>query len=296
MAVWRDVFFSKPQVQHTFVLWAIKELESDESPGSEVIFEGLSIPLRVITEHGIDFRRSVNRGAKRDQEQRNFDFILIYDSYQSVFLIDPLKVKRWKNEQKGVPRMEKDEYPDVLHNSGTGRSTSKKGRALIPRSGEDRVFTPSALAESIVSHFPIQGKILEPCRGSGAFTNALYYQLNLESDWCEISEGRDFFDYDKKVDWIVTNPPWSLFAEFLGKSLEVADEIVFLVTVNHFTTKKRMRMIREAGFAFREILLVDTPKSFPQSGFQVAAVWISKGWEGDCRFSRLYDGVTLTEQ
>lgn len=111
MAVWRDVFFSKPQVQHTFVLWALKELEGDESTGSEVIFEGLSIPLRVITEHGIDFRRSVNRGAKRDQEQRNFDFILIYDSYQSVFLIDPSKFKDGRMSKKEFQEWKKMNTP-----------------------------------------------------------------------------------------------------------------------------------------------------------------------------------------
>lgn len=168
---------------------------------------------------------------------------------------------------------------------------------MIPRSGEDRVWTPDSLAASIVNHFPISGLVLEPCKGGGSFIRALEKsETPFVIDWCEISEGKDFFEHRFRADWIVTNPPWSLFAEFLGKALEVANEIVFLVTVNHFTTKKRMRMVREAGFAFREILLVDTPKSFPQSGFQVAAVWVSKGWEGDCRFSRLYDGVTLTEE
>jgi hypothetical protein len=67
-----------------------------------------------------------------------------------------------------------------------------------------------------------------------------------------------------------------LFADFLEHSLKIADNVVFLVTLNHFTTKKRLRLLRENGFWFKKIWLIPTPKTFPQSGFQVAVVWINK--------------------
>ena len=47
-------------------------------------------------------------------------------------------------------------------------------------------------------------------------------------EWCEIGKGRDFFDYDGRVDYIFTNPPWSRICEFLFHSIKVADEIYFL--------------------------------------------------------------------
>ena len=47
-------------------------------------------------------------------------------------------------------------------------------------------------------------EVLEPCKGEGAF---LQY-LPENSDWCEIAEGRNYYDYNEKVDWIVTNPPY----------------------------------------------------------------------------------------
>lgn len=44
--------------------------------------------------------------------------------------------------------------------------------------------------------------------------------------------------------------------------------------------------IKAAGFGLKEIVLVDTPKTFPPSGFQLGAVHLSRGWTGP---------VTLTD-
>lgn len=43
----------------------------------------------------------------------------------------------------------------------------------------DVVFTPDWLAKKIVDMFPIKGKVLEPCKGEGAF---LKYLPN-DADW-----------------------------------------------------------------------------------------------------------------
>lgn len=142
----------------------------------------------------------------------------------------------------------------------------------------DVVMTPSVLAEMIVLHFKPEGKILEPCMGDGVFFNLLE-----GAEWCEISKGKDFFDYEGRVDWIVTNPPWSIFRPFLIKSLEVADNIVFLIPLVHFFGKARLREIKKAGFGFKEMIFVDTPKSFPQMGFQLGVVHLKRGFTGECK-------------
>ena len=87
----------------------------------------------------------------------------------------------------------------------------------------DSVMTPIPLAKALVGHFQPKGKGLEPCAGCG---NMLQFLSNAE--WCEIEKGRDFFDYDGRVDYIFTNPPWSRIREFLIHSMKVADEIYFL--------------------------------------------------------------------
>ena len=50
-------------------------------------------------------------------------------------------------------------------------------------------------AKWIVDYFQPTGKMLEPCRGEGAFYTAMQ-EYNDDVDWCEISEGKDFFDYN----------------------------------------------------------------------------------------------------
>jgi len=177
-------------------------------------------------------------------------------------------------------------------------------RPLIPQGGDDRVYTPDELAYAIVKHFEPGGSVLEPCEGGGAFTRA-FRMYNQRSDSflrpvCAFDiDGDTSVDFlnmqscgaagiPTQFDWLITNPPWSLFRQFLKRSMQVADNVVFLVTLNHFFTKARMRDVEEAGFGYREALLVDTPpKPWPSSGFQVGAVHLVRGWEGPMKFSRL---------
>jgi hypothetical protein len=155
----------------------------------------------------------------------------------------------------------------------------------------DDVQTPPALARTLVEHFKPAGRILEPCKGNGNF---LAYMPTAE--WCEIKEGRDFFKWEKKVDWIVTNPPWSLIRNFLQHSMAISDNVVFLVTVNHIWTKARIRDIHGWGFGIKEIVLVDMPKTFPQSGFQLGAVHIARGWNCGIKLTNLTASRISTSQ
>lgn len=145
---------------------------------------------------------------------------------------------------------------------------------LIPKNGNDKVYTPEYLCKRIVDYFKPKGKILEPCKGSGNF---LKYLSNC--DWCEIDEGKDFFDYNKKVDWIITNPPYSIVKKFLIKSYEIRTKnIVYLIPINHILgLKARINDMYSYGYMIKEIIFIDTPKEFPQSGFQYGIIHIKKG-------------------
>lgn len=147
---------------------------------------------------------------------------------------------------------------------------------------DDVVQTPLEMAGRLVKHFRPKGRILEPCCGEGHF---LHYMPHAE--WCEISQGRDFMDWNEPVDWIITNPPWSKIRPFLQQAMTHADNIVFLFTINHLWTKARMRDIKEMGFGVREICLLEMPDTFPQSGFQLGAVHLKRGWSGDMRLTDL---------
>lgn len=158
------------------------------------------------------------------------------------------------------------------------------GIKLIPTNTkrEDCIQTPIDLARDIVNHFKPKGIILEPCKGEGNFMKV----LPKDTLWCEELEGRDFFDFNGKTDWIITNPPYSKMRKFIQKSMEVSDNIVFLTTINHLWLKARLRDINESKFGIKEIVIFDTPKTFPQSGFQIGCFYLKRDYIGNIRFSK----------
>jgi hypothetical protein len=140
----------------------------------------------------------------------------------------------------------------------------------------DRVMTPESLSKKLVEHFKPKGKGLEPCKGEGNI-----YKFLKDADWCEIDQGKDFFNYNKKVDYIFTNPPWSQIRKFLQHSMKIADNVYLLFTVNHLFTKARIRDIRQSGFGIKEIVMFDSPDNFPQTGFQLGMIHIERGYQNE---------------
>ncbi len=138
------------------------------------------------------------------------------------------------------------------------------------------IMTPVVLAQSIVDSFAPRGRLLDPCRGSGAFHNALRRHSETV-DWCELSEGRDFLRYNEPADWIISNPPWSKFRAFLTHAMEIADNIVWLVTLPHLT-RARLDDMDAAGFGIaRMIRFPNPPPPWPGGGFQLIAAHFSRG-------------------
>jgi hypothetical protein len=150
----------------------------------------------------------------------------------------------------------------------------------------DDVQTPPVLCRRLICHFDPQGKVMEPCRGAGNFYNDLVQWSSVtEVTYCEIKEGRDFFDYaGPRVDWIITNPPFSKARKFALRAFEVADNVVFLITLNHaLGLKARWRDVTEQGFGVRQFVLLDTPAKetgWPPAGFQLGAVHWQRGYCG----------------
>lgn len=140
----------------------------------------------------------------------------------------------------------------------------------------NNIMTPSYFAKAIIEHFNPSGLCLDPCMGEGAFYNNLPHP----KDWAEIQQGHDFLDYKGSgYDWIITNPPWSgkSFKPILKKSLEVADNVVFLMKLSSMTTIARLKIIHNAGFSFKEILLLNWPEEWVAEGYQLAAIHWAKG-------------------
>ena len=73
----------------------------------------------------------------------------------------------------------------------------------------------------------------------------------------------------------------------MQKSMDVSDNVVFLTSINHLWLKARLRDVFERGFGIKEIIIFDTPKNFPQSGFQMGCFHLKKNHAGDIKFKRL---------
>jgi len=150
----------------------------------------------------------------------------------------------------------------------------------------DRVMTPLPLAQALVAALQPSGRLLEPAAGDGAFVKAMKPYGDVL--WCEIDRGRDFFEFNERVDWAISNPPWSLFKQFLQHAMTVADHVAFLVTVNHWWTRHRRELVRTAGFGIERIIECDAPKEWgAPTGFQLAMVVLTRGYEGPCTMETL---------
>ena len=164
------------------------------------------------------------------------------------------------------------------------------GKLLTPKKNDaeaDIVMTPRLLAKAIIDYLPIEGTVLEPCLGGGAFYDQ--YPDHVERLWTEVGLDKDFFAFNKKVDWIVSNPPWSIYRKFAAHSYTIADNVAYLITINHdLALKARIRDMEAAGFGIKEVILVDTPKDkWPQSGFQLGVCWKQRGYKGDTKWTKL---------
>ena len=142
----------------------------------------------------------------------------------------------------------------------------------------DKIYTPLETAKTIISKFELYGKVLDPFKGDGAFYNNL--PDNVEKDWCEIDLDKDFFDYNEKVDWIISNPPYSIFGQVIEHSMEIADNIVYLIPLNKLTSSfTRVKQLYDFGGIPYIYLLSPKACNFP-FGFCTCAVWLKKDYRG----------------
>ena len=147
----------------------------------------------------------------------------------------------------------------------------------------DVVFTPDWLAKQIVEMFPISGKVLEPCKGEGAFLN----YLPSDTDWCEIADGVNYYDYNQKVDWIVTNPPYSDYNRFLEHSFNLSDNIVLLVPVaKMFKSMGTLKSIMDYG-GFVSIHTLPASKAGFPFGFPCAVYHLQRNYKGSTNIQML---------
>lgn len=146
----------------------------------------------------------------------------------------------------------------------------------------DKCLTPEKVASLLVNFLPIKDTdvIFDPFYGKGAFYNAFKDKCK-EADWCEIDLGKDFFDYNKKVDWIISNPPYSIYDAVLKHSFELADNVVYLVPmIKAFSSLTRIEKYFSYG-GIRSMWIVGARRCKFPFGFPCVFIWYKRDYDGE---------------
>jgi len=139
------------------------------------------------------------------------------------------------------------------------------------------VMTKPDMAKHLISQISfIDGdKVMEPCKGDGAFYDNL--PNNVEKLWCEINEGKDYMEFNGKVDITLSNPPFvprKLFWSFMQKSMETTNrEIYWLVNMSSLNvfTPKRLQEMKEKNWFIQSFHVVSDKRWYGRY------IWIKIG-------------------
>ena len=131
----------------------------------------------------------------------------------------------------------------------------QKNSNKLKKTSNDIYYTPLPVALKMIEMCDIRenDKILDPSKGGGVFYNN--FPHNCIKDYCEISEGIDFFNYNEKVDIIIGNPPYSLWSKWLEHTMKLTDKFCYIFGAFNFTDK-RLRDIINNGYGVTKFHLL----------------------------------------
>lgn len=134
-------------------------------------------------------------------------------------------------------------------------------------------YTKEEMVKSLLSILDIKDE--DSVLDSGSGLNKVWFKnLNVKEKYeCELEDGIDFYKWEKKVDWVVGNPPFSHAKDFLLKAIEISNKgIAYLVNnncFNSFLLPSRLEKIKEAGFYINKIKVVNDKRWFGRYYFVV---------------------------
>jgi hypothetical protein len=138
----------------------------------------------------------------------------------------------------------------------------------------DVFYTPLALVRvhlNIVKEYVCNGDVVfDPFFGTGNYYNT-YPEIFTSNpfDFTEIEMDKDFFDYDKKVDVIISNPPYSMMDKVLEKSVSLEPHTIsYLIGQNNLTCK-RIEFMNKQGYYLDKLFFTKVFKWFGMSAIVV---------------------------
>jgi len=128
-------------------------------------------------------------------------------------------------------------------------------------------YTDEQMVKDLLAITPISGSILD----AGSGKNKVWFNnLQGEKYECEIEDGCDFYKWDKKIDWIIGNPPFRHNGEnqiwkWIDKASQIANKgMAFLLNHKVFNTLTpiRLQLLAERGFFIQHIRIVADKRWF----------------------------------
>jgi len=152
--------------------------------------------------------------------------------------------------------------------------TAKNIKKRKGKEVKDVFYTPIPLVKlhlDYVKEFIKDGDtVFDPFFGTGNYYNLFSeYFKNNTFDYTEISLGKDFFDYDKKIEAIISNPPYSIIDKVLEKSVALNPHIISYLIGLHNLTCRRIEILNKSGYYLVALKMMKINEWFGMSAIVV---------------------------
>lgn len=155
-------------------------------------------------------------------------------------------------------------------------------------SSNDIFYTPINLVEThlqYVKKYVVDGDvILDGFYGTGNYYNSYSKFFKGSFEYTEIEMGKDFFEYEKKVDVIISNPPYSIIDKILEKSVSLEPHTIsYLIGQNNLTCK-RIEYMNTNGYFLDRLFFT---KVFKWFGMSCIVVFTKKSTKNCIDYDRI---------
>ena len=132
--------------------------------------------------------------------------------------------------------------------------SSSSSHQIKKRDNANDVFiTPLELAKKAIDMVDYQENFVlyDTFKNSGSYYNQ--FPSECEKEWSEILDGKDFFEFDKDIDVICSNPPYSMLDKVIQKSIELKPSTInYLIGINNLTAR-RIEMLNKGNYGLTKI-------------------------------------------
>ena len=135
-------------------------------------------------------------------------------------------------------------------------SYSKVSHSIKKRSTTNDIFiTPLDLAKKHIDliNYNDNDIWLDPCKNTGNYYNQFPTD---KKDWCEILDGKDFFEYNKPVDIIIQNPPYSILDKWIKKNIELNPRIISMLIGVGNLTARRLEIFEKSDYGITKLKML----------------------------------------